>query len=90
MAKEAVIASLSVLLAGQASLAATLSGLLSPAAAYAFLVFVLLYTPCIATIAILKRESGSNKFLGGYIAYQLIIAWLISFMVFRLALAFGG
>jgi ferrous iron transport protein B len=90
MAKEAVVASLSILLTGQLSLSAVLNGLLSPAAAYAFLVFVLLYTPCIATLAAIKRESGSLKFLGGYIAYQLAAAWLISFMIFRLALMFGG
>jgi ferrous iron transport protein B len=89
MAKEAVVASLSVLLAGQASLAITLPSLLSPAAAYAFLVFVLLYIPCIATVAAIKRESGGFKFLAGYIAYQLSAAWLISFIVFRLALLFA-
>jgi ferrous iron transport protein B len=88
MAKEAVVASLSVLLAGPLGLTAALSGLLSPAAAYAFLVFVLLYTPCVATVAAIKRESGSLKFLSGYIAYQLAAAWLISFTVFRLAIMF--
>jgi ferrous iron transport protein B len=90
MAKEAVVASLSVLLAGEYGLAVALGGLLSPAAAYAFLVFVLLYTPCIATVAAIKRESASLKFLSGYIAYQLGIAWLVAFFIFRLALLFAG
>ena len=89
MAKEAVVASLNVLLADQVGLAVVLGGLLSPAAAYAFLVFVLLYTPCIATVAALKRESGSLKFLFGYMTYQLAAAWLISFLIFRLASLFA-
>jgi len=88
MAKEAVVATLSVLLAGGAGLGAALTAMLNPAAAYAFLVFVLLYTPCVAAVAALKRESGSLKFLFGYIAYQLLAAWFISFLIYRLGLLF--
>jgi len=88
MAKEAVVATLSVLLAGGLGLGAALTTMLTPAAACAFLVFVLLYTPCVAAVAALKRESGSLKFLCGYMIYQLLAAWLISLVIYRLVLLF--
>ncbi len=87
MSKEVVVATLSVLYAGGA---APLVAALSPAAAYALLVFVLLYTPCIATIAAVKRESSSFLFTIRMVLYQLAVAWVIAFAVYHIGLLFIG
>ena len=54
--------------------------------AYALMTFCLLYTPCTATLATIKRESGSWKWTGQAMAFQLIVAWCVSFIVYRLGL----
>ncbi len=54
--------------------------------AYALMTFCLLYTPCTATLATNKRESGSWKWTGQAMAFQLIVAWCVSFIVYRLGL----
>ena len=54
--------------------------------AYALMTVCLLYTPCTATLATIKRESGSWKWTGQAMVFQLIVAWLVSFIVYRLGL----
>lgn len=81
MAKEVVVSTLSVLFDGAASLALVLS----PAAAMGFLVFCLLYTPCVAAVAAIKRELGW-KWAGGIVVLQCGIAWVMAFLVYRLCL----
>ena len=84
MAKETVVSTLTVLFPDVASLAAALS----PAAAMSFLVFCLLYTPCVAAIAAIKRELG-GKWAAGIVVLQCVIAWicaLVAFLIARLAL----
>jgi ferrous iron transport protein B len=89
MAKEAVISTLAVLTnAGIAELRETLHTLFSPLSAISFLVFTLLYTPCIAAIATVKRELGSVKGTAFVILYQTGIAWLAAFCVYRIGLLF--
>ncbi len=87
MAKEAVVSTLSVLY-GAELLAGSLTAIISPAAALAYLVFILLYTPCIATIAAIRRESRSLKFSFGVIIYQLAVAWGVSFVVYNVVSLF--
>ena len=53
--------------------------------AFVFLVFSLLYTPCVATIATVKKELGFHYALG-VIALQCSIAWIVAFLVYKLAL----
>ncbi len=60
----------------------------NPAVALSFLVFVLLYFPCIATIATIKRESGSWKWSLFTVFYTTAFAWIISFLTFHIALLF--
>ncbi len=83
-AKEVVVSSISVLFgignasssAGMAELSAILAGLgFSALNAYALMVFVLLYTPCVATIAVIRRELKSVKWTVATVLYQLFIAW---------------
>lgn len=81
IAKESVVSTLSVLFGSTDSL----TGLLSPAAAASLLVFCLLYTPCVAAIASIRRELGS-KWAVGIVCLQCVIAWLCAFLVHMLPL----
>jgi len=84
IAKEAVISTLAVLTgASIAGLGGTLYTLFSPLTALSFLVFTLLYTPCVAAITTVKRELGSLKGTILIILYQMGIAWLISFFIYQ-------
>ena len=86
-AKEAVVSTLAVLTgSSMASLPQTLSGALPLPAALAFLVFTLLYTPCVAAIAAVKREMGGAKSALFVVFYQTAVAWVAAFLVYRLAL----
>jgi ferrous iron transport protein B len=90
-AKEAVISTLAVLTGSDAAgLGNTLHTLFSPLSAFSFLVFTLLYTPCVAAIATVKREYGSVKGLVFIILYQTAIAWLAAFCVYLIGRVIGG
>ena len=52
--------------------------------AYCFLLFVLLYFPCIATIAAIKGETGSWKWAGFAAGYTTLLAWVVSALVFQI------
>ena len=56
----------------------------TPLAAYSFLIFVLIYFPCIAVVAAVKRESGSWKWAGFLVVYSTALAWILSFLVFQI------
>ena len=76
MAKESVVATLSILFGSTASLQAVLT----PLSAAALLVFCLLYTPCVAAVASIKRELG-GKWAAVVVAGQCVIAWLAAYLV---------
>lgn len=77
MAKESVVATLNVLIGGSQNLA----GMLTPLSALALLVFCLLYTPCVAAIASIRRELGS-RWAAGIVVWQCAVAWIMSFLVY--------
>ncbi|MCL1975730.1 MAG: ferrous iron transport protein B [Firmicutes bacterium] len=83
-AKEAVISTLAVL-SGESitELGPTLQSFFSPLTALSFLVFTLLYTPCVAAIAMVKHEFGSIKGTAFIILYQTAIAWLAAFILYQ-------
>jgi ferrous iron transport protein B len=84
-AKEAVISTLAVLTgAGISELGGTLHSLFSPLSALSFLIFTLLYTPCVAAVAAVKREFGSIKGTVFVILYQTIFAWLAAFCFYQI------
>ena len=88
MAKEAVISTLGVLMGvGSDGLAAALGGVFSTASAVSFLVFCLLYTPCIAALAAVRRELGSTFRTIGVVISQCCIAWIVSYIVYVIACA---
>lgn len=60
----------------------------TPAIALGFMVFVLLYCPCLATIVAVVKESGSWKYGAFSIVYNTVVAWIVAFIVYRAALLF--
>ncbi len=77
-AKESMVSTLTLLLGGDASRITTL---FSPFTAVVFLVFTLLYTPCVAAISTVKHEMGSAKAAAVTVVLQCAIAWVVAFLV---------
>ena len=74
MAKESVVATLEV------SFGASIRSIMDPVSAAAMLVFSLLYTPCVAAVAAIRRELGS-RWAFGIVLWQCLVAWLVAFLV---------
>ena len=72
--------------AGQTELLPLLGELFTPAAAFSFLVFTLLYMPCVAAFAAVRREYGSIVKAVGIMAAQTGVAWCVAFLIYRAAL----
>ncbi len=88
-AKEAVISTLGVLTGAGAEVnAAALGTLFTPLSAFSFLIFTLLYTPCVAAVAAIKRELSSKRLTALTIVLQCVIAWLAATLVFQLGSMF--
>ena len=98
-AKEVVVSSFSVLFGvananSQAGMRAIVQNIQSinpgfgPLNAFSLMIFCLLYVPCIATVATIKKESNSWKFTLGMIVFQLIFAWTVSVIVFQMGSLF--
>ena len=86
-AKEAVVSTLAILLnTSMAELGAALQSVFTPASASAFLAFTLLYTPCVAAVATIRRELGSRLATLGVVLMQCGVAWVAALLVYRLAL----
>ena len=85
-AKESVVSTLTVLLGGDT---AALTTLFTPFTGIVFLVFTLLYTPCVAAIAAVKRELGSARAAAGVVLMQCGIAWIMAFVVHCVGTVFG-
>ena len=87
IAKESVISTLGILTGAGADVTVeALSALFSPVTAVSFLVFTLLYTPCVAAISAVKRELGSGWKAAGVAFSQCAVAWIVSFLVYHAAL----
>ena len=83
IAKEAVIQTLSIIYAvgGTATLATALTASITPLTAFALMVFVLLYVPCLATVGAIRKETGSGKWTIFSIVYQLILAYIVAISI---------
>ncbi len=83
-AKEAVISTMAVLLETNLSnLGGALSEIFTPLTAVSFLVFTLLYTPCVAAVASIRRELGSKLQTLGVILLQCTVAWICALVVYQ-------
>lgn len=94
-AKEVVVSSFSVLYgisninsaAGMSALSASLAVAgFGSASAYALMVFCLLYSPCVAAIATIRRETGSWKFTLGMMVFQILVAWTAAVLVYQIGI----
>ena len=83
MAKESVVSTMEILFAGN------VEGALTSLSAAVMLVFSLLYTPCVAAIAAVKREMG-GKWAAGVVVWQCVIAWIVALIVRLIGIALGG
>lgn len=93
MAKESVVSTLAVLAGVDLESAAMLTALRavfpSTLAAVSFLVFVLLYCPCVAAVAAMRREMESGKWAIGTVALQTVLAWVMAVIVYQGGLLLG-
>lgn len=84
-AKEAVVSTLAVLLGtSMAELGGALQSVFTPISAVSFLVFTLLYTPCVAAVATIKRELGSRLKTIGVVLMQCGVAWVCAFIAYKI------
>jgi len=101
-AKEVVVSTLSVLYTGDSEESQALPERLkqdkdingdyvyTPLVAFTLMLFVLIYFPCIATVAAVTRESGSWKWGAFLIVYSCSLAWIVSFIVYQAGILIGG
>lgn len=80
VAKESVVSTIEVVFSGGTEILPMFFNSLS---AYAFMTFILIYTPCIAVISTMKKEFG-RKMMYFSIFYQLVLAWIVSFLVYNI------
>lgn len=91
VAKEIVVSTLGVLYAAGADVNEESEALrrslrtsgITPLGAYALMAFVLIYIPCLATVAVIRRETNSWKWTGLSISYSLVLAWVVSFLIYQ-------
>ncbi len=93
VAKEAVVASLSMfygfsLTAGSIVVAAAMTGF-TPLSAFSYLVFILLYVPCVAAVATIYKEMNSLKWTAFSVGWQLVIAYTVSLLAYQLGHLLG-
>ncbi|WP_456465443.1 ferrous iron transport protein B [Desulfurobacterium sp.] len=90
VAKEVVVGTMGTLYGNAEMLSTVLKTTFTPASAFAYIVFVLLYIPCIATISAIYQESGSKKWVGFILTVELVVAWITAFVFYHGIRLFGG
>ena len=92
IAKEAVVGTFGIFYGGGEAvasnpglIAAQMQAIFTPAAALSFMTFALLYTPCVAALATMRKELHSAKWMTFFVIYQLVVAWVVAFGVYHIA-----
>jgi ferrous iron transport protein B len=62
---------------------------MTPLVSYAFMAFVLIYTPCLGTIAVIRRETNSLKWTAFSVGYAIVLAWIVAFVIVRVGSLLG-
>jgi ferrous iron transport protein B len=85
LAKEAIISTMNIIyyVPDESSLQGLLATSYSPLAAYSFMLFILLYIPCLATVATIRKETASRKWTVISVAYAFVVAYLLCFLVYQ-------
>ena len=91
LAKEAIISTMNIIyfVPNDASLQGILADYYTPLAAYSFMVFILLYIPCLATTATIYKETGSKKWTAFSMIYAFAIAYILSLIIYQGGKLFG-
>jgi ferrous iron transport protein B len=95
VAKEIVVSTFGVLYQAKEqgeereTLRAALQKAMTPLIGYAFMIFVLVYTPCLATVAAIKRETGAWKWTAFAVGYALCLAWCLAFVIYQGGMLLG-
>lgn len=66
-----------------AGLIKVLAKTFTPLSAYAFMAFVLLYLPCFIVLVAMRHEFGTWKWAGVTVAYQMVLAWVVAFIIYQ-------
>jgi len=91
--KEIIVSTFGALLGtgtDKVAMSTKLHTIFTPLTAYTFMAFTLLYTPCLATVAVIKKETGSWKWAAFAVGYSLALAWIVAFLIYRVGLLVGG
>ncbi|USG64353.1 ferrous iron transport protein B [Brevibacillus ruminantium] len=85
LAKEVVVSTMNIIYVAPDldTLQGVVANFFSPLSAYSFLVFILLYVPCLATVAAIKKETNSAKWTWFSVIYALVIAYVLSFLIYQ-------
>lgn len=90
-AKEVVVSTMNILYAAptEEGLKITLHQFFSPLQAYSFMVFTLVYVPCLATVAVIRKETASRKWTWFSVGYALIVAYLLALFIYQFGVWIG-
>jgi ferrous iron transport protein B len=90
LAKEVVVGTLAVVYGiGEAGLSSVIAQYWTPLSAYAFMVMTLIYVPCVASIAAIKRETNSWGWMFFAVGYSLILGWLVAVLIYQIGKLLG-
>ncbi|WP_066068248.1 ferrous iron transport protein B [Neobacillus soli] len=91
LAKEAIISTMNIIyfVPNDASLQGLLASYYTPLAAYSFMVFILLYIPCLATVATIYKETNSKKWTAFSMIYAFALAYILSLVIYQGGKLFG-
>jgi ferrous iron transport protein B len=92
VAKEIVVSTFGTLFGvggNRAAISTQLHAIFTPLTAYSFMAFTLIYTPCAATVSVIKKETGSWRWTAFAVGYSLALAWIIAFLIYRVGLLFS-
>ncbi|KMN43497.1 ferrous iron transport protein B [Bacillus sp. LK2] len=90
LAKEVVVSTMAIIYAVKEDVLGNVMGAHYTAlSAYAFMFFVLLYVPCLATVAVIKRETGSVKWTIFSVVYPLVVAYVLTFIIYQVGFLLG-
>ncbi|PEC52412.1 ferrous iron transport protein B [Bacillus cereus] len=90
LAKEVVVSTMAIIYAVKEDVLGNVMGAHYTAlSAYAFMFFILLYVPCLATVAVIKRETGSMKWTIFSVVYPLVVAYVLTFIIYQVGSLLG-
>lgn len=84
VAKEVVVATLGTVYAAYGNLGMAIQQFWTPLAGYSFMIMTLLYTPCIATLSAIRRETRSTRWMLFSMVYSFVVAWVASFLFYQI------